>query len=587
MSQTALFLHHYSRQRGNKAFRALYARTLLPLIKQMEAQPNIRLGLYLDGFCLDWIEANTAECQERIAQLVATHQLEFLGGPRFHAALPLLPDRDQRGQLEDMAEQLERLFGAEPQGAWLPLSIWSPELARPLVDSGYRYVVLHPDVFMRSGLDPMEIRGPYVVEHGGRLLHTLVGWPTSEPSNLQPTKKGFKLYTQLLTAYNPGELIRSISLDLPRSALEHRAEPIWLSTFSTPEAEQLATSIRPDSKPQSALYAPPFAMFLHKYPAARDLWAKMRYVSDKIEEAKRPPEAAYDHLYRAQTLDPYWPAGLFEPSTRIEAWRELIRAENVLEPRKYAWLEIEQPDLFHDGQSGLVAESHTLNLYFEPAHGAGLVALDVRGVDWPFLAALSGKLHSLIDVFLPPSVSAAEAWADLGPFTASGSDRYYETAKYRDRVTFSSSFQLEKTRLELRKAVRILHKSKSLDFEWRIVNTGKHAYQGIFATALHLAPPPGKLRMLGAAAKHSPTQAWTGESFDEVGLAMPHLPLEVRIISGGRSLGLAHRPLWGRSGPEQGADTVLQGFRWVLFAPLELPPSKSRRLSCRLQFLHA
>ena len=59
------------------------------------------------------------EMRERIAGLVDRGQAEMLGGGFAEPVLPALPDRDRVGQLVRFADEVERVFGRRPLGAWL------------------------------------------------------------------------------------------------------------------------------------------------------------------------------------------------------------------------------------------------------------------------------------------------------------------------------------------------------------------------------------------------------------------------------------------------------------------------------------
>ena len=66
------------------------------------------------------------------ARLVASGQVEILGGGWYEPVLASLPERDRVGQLTRMADELEALIGRRPRGAWLAERVWEPSLPSSL-----------------------------------------------------------------------------------------------------------------------------------------------------------------------------------------------------------------------------------------------------------------------------------------------------------------------------------------------------------------------------------------------------------------------------------------------------------------------
>ena len=93
---------------------------------------------------------------------------------------------------------------------------------------------------------------------------------------------------------------------------------------------------------------------------------------------------AQKHLLRAQCNDAYWHGvfgGIYAPHLRTELWRELIRAETLLDELARAradGLQIEQTDFDGDGSEELYASSKSLTALVRPADGGTLAALDFR-----------------------------------------------------------------------------------------------------------------------------------------------------------------------------------------------------------------
>jgi len=338
---------------------------------------------------------------EALAEQAAAGRIELLGGGLFSPYLPLLPERDAAWQLADMADLIEEKLGVEVEGAYLPDGAFDLTLIPVLAGEGYTYAVLPEEAVQAPAYAALEDTGIWLI-------------PFREEANARWI------------------------IDAPRR----------------PGAIYPAAYIRGASQPR---------LLPRMNPAAADLFAKMRWVSDKLEEAHRPPEAAYQRLYRGQ----WGPAYRGEdPAAWTYAWRELLAAENLCDPRKYAWLEIAIEDMDADGFPEVIAESHTLNLYLRPAEGGRLFALDHREGERPLL---SGR-------------SLGASWR---PVTGSGIDfsgLAFEASKYRDRVHLYT----EADGYALKTTLRLAPKEPGLDLEWRLRLERGAPESGEFRVDFHL-----------------------------------------------------------------------------------------------------
>ena len=205
-------------------------------------------------------------------------------------------------------------------------------------------------------------------------------------------------------------------------------------------------------------------LLARKSERAADLFAKMRWVSDKLDEAKRPPEAAYERLFRGQ----WGPAYRGEDEEAfLYAWQELLAAENLCDPRKYGWLEVYLDDMDADGFPEAILESHTLNLYLRPAEGGALFAFDVRSDGVPLLKERSLRVH------LGPSREELTPWHEVR----------FDASRYRDRVHLYA----EKDGLSIKTTYRPTPKEEAVEVEWRLV--AEAGFKGVFALDFPGLPP--------------------------------------------------------------------------------------------------
>ena len=69
-----------------------------------------------------------------------------------------------------MADELERLFGGRPRGAWLAERVWEPDLPTSLVTAGYGWTVLDDAHFRAAAIPEEALWGPYTTDDQGKVL---------------------------------------------------------------------------------------------------------------------------------------------------------------------------------------------------------------------------------------------------------------------------------------------------------------------------------------------------------------------------------------------------------------------------------
>jgi 4-alpha-glucanotransferase len=120
----------------------VYERAYSPMLYALERHPGIRLGMHYTGPLLQWLAEYRPEALDQLRRLVDRGQVEIVGGGYYEPILVALPDRDRHGQLVRMRDELEKLFGERPRGAWLAERVWEPSLAGDLAAAGYDWTVL-------------------------------------------------------------------------------------------------------------------------------------------------------------------------------------------------------------------------------------------------------------------------------------------------------------------------------------------------------------------------------------------------------------------------------------------------------------
>jgi alpha-amylase/alpha-mannosidase (GH57 family) len=103
-----------------------------------------------------------------LRSLAENGQLEFTGTGKYHPILPLIPKEEVKRQIDLNIQTNRRFFGKSyaPQGFFPPEMCYSPDILRPIIKSGYRWIILSGiacpaewplDIIYRVGCDGQEI----------------------------------------------------------------------------------------------------------------------------------------------------------------------------------------------------------------------------------------------------------------------------------------------------------------------------------------------------------------------------------------------------------------------------------------------
>jgi hypothetical protein len=158
-------------------FEQAYRDSYLPFLDVMQDYPEICFGLHTSGSLLEWLEQAHPEYIDRLRKMVASSQVEIIGGAFYEPILANIPRRDRIGQIRTYSQHLNQLFQTQVRGMWLPERVWEQSFASDIALAGIQYTIIDDYHFRCAGMPQSELAGYYVTEDEGRLLFV---FPDSE-----------------------------------------------------------------------------------------------------------------------------------------------------------------------------------------------------------------------------------------------------------------------------------------------------------------------------------------------------------------------------------------------------------------------
>ncbi|HYA64752.1 MAG TPA: alpha-amylase/4-alpha-glucanotransferase domain-containing protein [Candidatus Sulfotelmatobacter sp.] len=450
MTQTSppfhfVFIVHAHQPAGNfeHVFEECYQHSYDAFLSLVEKHPGIRLALHYSGPLLLWIEKNHPEYFERLRKMVASGQVELLGGGFYEPILISIPEADRLEQITRLADYIEKHFGRRPTGAWLAERVWEPQLPSSLAGANMAYTLVDDLPFLAAGFESQELFGPYIAEDCGKSVWVFPGlkelrylipfrrveeciaffknaaelhpggaaafgddmekfgvWPGTyqhcyADGWLEEFFAALDENSSWLQTVTPSQCIAShVPLgraDLPTASYAEMME--WVLPTSTRLRFYLLHKEfagRPDLL--TFLRGSGWRGFFRKYPESNLLHKKMLRVSACVASVpsrrSSPNHATHllqarDFLLRGQGNDAYWHGvfgGIYAPHLRTEVWRNLVRAESIVDqltpggslPR------VEFLDYDADGDSELLFTAPEYQALLKPLDGATLAMFDFR-----------------------------------------------------------------------------------------------------------------------------------------------------------------------------------------------------------------
>jgi alpha-amylase len=415
-------------------------KSYLPFLETLADFPAIKVTLHYSGFLLRWIAENRPDVFDLLGELVSRGQVEILGGGMYEPVMSLLPERDRRGQIRELADAVGRYFGKIPKGIWLAERVWEPDLPASLSMSGVEYLPLDDFHLLRAGIPGEELDGIYLTEANGATVRLFPGserlrylipfgdveetlWTVEQMTSrnvpypaaiLADDGEKFGVWPGTYnTVFTEGWLRRFFEGVVARgewlttmtfgeyAAIAPLRGKVYLPSCSYIEMGEWALppaqaarfgGLLHDFRSGKFAEAKPFSQgghfrgFLRKYEEANQLHKRMLWVSRRVQKASEQGDGAdgLDFLYRAQCNDVYWHGifgGLYLNHLRESAYANLLHAEaasdRVLHGGKDDWTEVVSGDLDADGGEEALLKNPNVTLLVHGHDGGALTEISL------------------------------------------------------------------------------------------------------------------------------------------------------------------------------------------------------------------
>ncbi len=471
-----------------------YDRAYLPMVAALERHPSIRVGLHYTGPLLEWVRAERPDFLERLRVLVGREQVELLGGGYYEPVLASLPERDRLAQLRRMADEIERLGGRRPSGAWLAERVWEPDLPTSIVDAGYRWTILDDAHFRAAAIDDTQLWGAYSTEDQGRLLTVFgsdkalrYGIPFGSVDQMidhlraNATADGRRIgfmgddgekFGAWPDTYEHcwgadgwvdrffGALESSaptITTTTPSDYLARQAPAgrVYLPTSSYFEMGEWALPADQglafeDAVRSGTAAGAPWVRWLQggfwrnfqvRYREINDLHKQMLRVSSGVDAMTPGPERtlALDHLHQGQSNDCYWHGvfgGIYISHMRLATLEHLIAAEDLADQAGRAAGGsvdgIRSVDTDLDGTDELLATSPGQVVVIDPVEGGGVGSWDIRAARHALTAVMRRRPEAYHARLIAHERAAAETAGTDDPASGGGAPTIHDVVRSRE-----------------------------------------------------------------------------------------------------------------------------------------------------------
>ncbi|MFH1479572.1 MAG: alpha-amylase/4-alpha-glucanotransferase domain-containing protein [Candidatus Omnitrophota bacterium] len=409
---------HFHQPVGNfeKIIDRAYNNCYRPFLEAVSSYPDIKMSFHISGNLLDYFEENKPEFLDKVKLLVDRKQVEIIGGGYFEPIFQAIPGVDRIEQLNMLRDHSLSRFDTKPNGAWIPERVWSPEIAKELLDADIRYIILDDTHLVKSGIKKKDLFGYFRHKDNGRSLAIFPSdkrlrylIPFQEPKktieymklHLDPKDEVIFTYGDDVEKF--GEWPYTHDLVYDKGWLKNFFELLigssdWLRTVTFSECMDIVPSkktikVKEASYEEMAEWSGGSWMnFLDKYSESNQMHKRMLYMSEKINKIKTDPlgpsqllQKAKTELYKSQCNCGYWHGvfgGIYLNHLRTAIYEHLIKSDTICDeiiykndPRK---IDIKKVDFYKNKKDVAILEDNDFFIVVDPEKGGVVRELDYK-----------------------------------------------------------------------------------------------------------------------------------------------------------------------------------------------------------------
>jgi len=154
---------HQPSDNSRDIFEQAYKKSYEPFLDVLERHPRIKTSFHFSGPLLEWLIYNKPDFINKLQQMVKQGRVELLTGGYFEPILPVIPERDTKGQIDMFSGFMQKHLDYTPRGLWLTERVWDPSLASVLKDLRIDYTILDDFHLRLAGVEENPVFGHYTI----------------------------------------------------------------------------------------------------------------------------------------------------------------------------------------------------------------------------------------------------------------------------------------------------------------------------------------------------------------------------------------------------------------------------------------
>lgn len=427
-----------------------HRRCYQPFLHMMHRFPDFPFAIHISGWLFDYLSEHYPADIKLLREMVERGQAEVFGAGYTEPVLAAIPVRDRIGQIERMADCMEKALGQRPAGAWLTERVWESGVVSPLADCGVQYVTVDDYHFLCAGKENSELTGYFSTEEDGRkldlfpisealryrlpfspaaevvrYLEGLAGAPGNNAAVYFDDIEKFGIWPETytwvyekgwLTSFLEGVLASDIIQPMRYSDYHAAAKTrgvVYLPTTSYIEMNEWTLPAQPAhhyadlvkeikqrgqyEQSKAFLRGGIWRNFFTRYPESNWMHKRMLQLSARchaLPEKKQTMEMR-EALYEAQANDAYWHGlfgGLYLPHLRRAVYNAIVRLEGLLDAVA-ARPAAEALDVDMDGYDEIFLHNGVLQAIVMGDGTASICELDAYALNHNFADTLSRQIE--------------------------------------------------------------------------------------------------------------------------------------------------------------------------------------------------